>query len=568
MPERNDTSYSAWNPGVESEIPAPYRELETIYNSEHVYTRLDEIKQLVAETGLDALELVSFRPQRLVLHELIVRVNADIVVLEGEAEEDLGINFRTITNKIFERYIKPALPNIEQDYEALCAAIETITQGEIDSALARLQPPPLPEPTLWQRLMGIKPKSPVIQPSREEREFALIDDCLQRAQASDDETLSAVLRSLHSVLGAISRTRGFIGNDPQYLGHVCVLHATNHLASRHIGGSVGKLVDNAIKAENLALIPDAQKPVLISLKGASASGKSSLRPMLRQMLTELGIEEHGYGTISPDIWRKLLLDYDALGDSYKYAGRFTSHEVGVIDAKLDRYIRAKAKKRRSIPHLVVDRFRFDSFASEKISRVLHNTYVRYIDTMYMYFLVTPPEATVERGWQRGLERGRYKSVEDYLGHCVEAYSGMPKLLFKWLANDRPRFFFEFLDNRVARGQYPTLIARGSQGTMRIFDVEPLIDIERFKRINVAATTAEQVPARAEELSPDKNLGFLRQCIQRIEHVEFVDAHSGRTYLEAVSGKFMVCDDKVLQRERQNHVLQAILAAFAPALLED
>jgi hypothetical protein len=197
-----------------------------------------------------------------------------------------------------------------------------------------------------------------------------------------------------------------------------VRHACNYLGSREIGRKVGALVDSAIETEGYDRIADADKPILISLKGASAAGKSSLRPMLQKMMTQLGIEAQGYGTISPDIWRRMLIDYDALGDSYKYAGRFTSHEVNIIDTKLDHYIRAKADARKSIPHLMVDRFRFDSFASEKITRVLHRTYVRYIDTMYMYFVVTPPEATVERGWERGQARGRYKAVEDFLGHCI------------------------------------------------------------------------------------------------------------------------------------------------------
>ncbi len=37
------------------------------------------------------------------------------------------------------------------------------------------------------------------------------------------------------------------------------------------------------------------------------------------MIQELGIETDGYGTISPDIWRRILLDYDSLGAAYKYA---------------------------------------------------------------------------------------------------------------------------------------------------------------------------------------------------------------------------------------------------------
>ena len=108
-----DRTYSAWNPGIESEIPQAYRELETIYSPGNVYNSIDEVDELARETGLDPLELISFRPHRLVLHELIVRITADIVVLEGETEEDLGINFRNIARKLFSKYVIPKLMKIE-----------------------------------------------------------------------------------------------------------------------------------------------------------------------------------------------------------------------------------------------------------------------------------------------------------------------------------------------------------------------------------------------------------------------------------------------------------------------
>ena len=565
---RQNNIFSPWNPGIESEIPAAYRELETIYDSANVLTTLDEINQLIAETGLSAMELIRFRPERLVLHELIVRVTADIVVLEGETEEDLGINFRTITRRIFDHHIQPHLPEIVQSYDSLCQRIEALVQQELVHVIESLSPPKVVAPTFWQKITGKKAKPAAPQQTREEREFAVIDDYKTRQQQSRDELEITVFRSLHRVLGAIARTRGFIGNNAQYLAHICLLHACNSLCSRVIGRRVGELVSVAVEHEGYALIPDAKSPVLFSLKGASASGKSHLRPMLRSKMATIDIADDGYGTISPDIWRKLLLDYDSLGESYKYAGRFTSHEVSVIDARLDRYIRDKAKKSHSIPHLVVDRFRFDSFASEKIGRVLHNTYVRYIDTMYMYFIVTPPEATVERGWARGLERGRYKAVEDYLGHCVEAYEGMPKLLFKWLANKKPRFSFKFIDNSVPRGEVPILIARGSQGWMQIFEVEPLINIERYQRINIHATSAEQVAADADDLRVAKNLGFLRQCIRRIEHIEFVDRESDQSYLLIRSGKFNVVDRQLFERQLEQGSLREFILEVAPDLLNN
>ena len=557
--------YSAWNPGIESEIPAVYRELETIYDPANVFTTLEEVDQLAAETGLSPEELVSFRPHRLVLHELIVRITADIVVLEGETEEDLGINFRDIARRIFSHYVIPRLMQIEHAFDTIQTRVEEITRAELDAALARLDPVAAAPPGWWQRFRGARPKPAAASLSRQEREFEMINGFKQCGLTADSELEAAVYRSLYRVLGSIASTRGFVGRDVDYLARICVRHACNRLGSRDLGRRVGELVAAAIEAEGYALIPDAEIPVLISLKGASAAGKSSLRPMLRAMMAELGIDRQGYGTISPDIWRRLLLDYDALGEPYKYAGRFTSHEVNVIDNKLDHYIRAKAEQRHSIPHLVVDRFRFDSFASEKITRVLHKTYVRYIDTMYMYFIVTPPAATVERGWERGLARGRYKAVEDFLGHCVEAYAGMPKLLFKWLSNTRPKYFFEFLDNSVAKGTYPELIARGTQGAMQILRPGPLIDIERYQRINVLAATPAQVAAAA-DLAVAKNLGFLRQCIARIRRIEFVDIDSERAYLAIVSGRFEVTDDDLLRRNLADDTLREILESLAPDLL--
>ena len=100
----NQESYTAWNPGIESEIPVEYRELETIYNPANVFTTITQVKELATETGLVAEELISFRPHRLALHELIVRITADIVVLEGDTEEDLGINFRTIAKNLQQIY--------------------------------------------------------------------------------------------------------------------------------------------------------------------------------------------------------------------------------------------------------------------------------------------------------------------------------------------------------------------------------------------------------------------------------------------------------------------------------
>jgi hypothetical protein len=134
----------------------------------------------------------------------------------------------------------------------------------------------------------------------------------------------------------------------------------------------------------------------------------------------------------------------------------------------------------------------------------------------MYFVITPPEATVERGWKRGLERGRYKSVEDFLGHSVEAYEGIPKLLFKWLSHNQPKFIFEFF-----------------------------VNIERYQKINIKATTPAEVYSDTHKFVVERNLEFLKLCLSQIESVQFIDPNSNTTYLSSSNGCLKVEDANCL-----------------------
>ncbi len=328
-----------------------------------------------------------------------------------------------------------------------------------------------------------------------------------------------------------------------------------------IGQQLAPWIDEAIARKQYTRVCNTNAPTLISLKGASAAGKSSLRAMLKPRLRDQGIPSGNYATISPDIWRHFLLDYRSLGPAYKYAGRLTSNEVIVIDGKLDRYIRKKSEQSHALPHLLVDRFRFDSFSSENIGKILHGTYVKYVNELYMYFIVTPPEMTVERGWERALKSGRYKSVEDFLDHSVEAYSGMPGMLFKWLAYDKPVFRYEFLNNDVPKGTYPRCIAYGTQGEINIVDPVALVDIERYSKINIRAKSARQVYPEKAVLSADKNVGFLKQIVKNIPRVNFIDRATKIVYLRARNEVFSVEHPGLLTEKLKDEEIAQILSAI-------
>jgi hypothetical protein len=253
-----------------------------------------------------------------------------------------------------------------------------------------------------------------------------------------------------------------------------------------------------------------------------------------------------------------LLDYASLGPAYKYAGTLTGHELEIIDKKLDRHMARKAA-RGDVSHLLIDRFRFDSFVEGREPKRL---LTRFADLVYMFFIVTPPEMTVERAWTRGLQVGRYKAVEDLLAHNVEAYTGMPELFFTWALDTRRRVHFEFLDNSVPDGRRPLTIAFGWNGEMTIVDIKRILDIDRFRKINIRAQRPEDVYA-GQDLAPERNVEFLLRCARLIPVINLADRATGCIYARLEQGRWVWRDEEALARVMVDPDARAGIAALRP-----
>jgi hypothetical protein len=258
-----------------------------------------------------------------------------------------------------------------------------------------------------------------------------------------------------------------------------------------------------------------------------------LRPLQKKLAGDIGVEWGDFALISPDIWRKQLLDYGSLGPAYKYAGAFTGEEVQIVDSKLDRHM-AHKNRRGDMSHLLIDRFRFDSFAPDS-DEAGSNLLTRFGQTVYLFFVITPPDLLVERAWKRGLEFGRYKAVDDTLAHAVEAYSGIPNVFFIWVRRSDKKIRFEFLDNTVPFGERPRTVAFGDNSTFNVLDVANMLNIERFARINVNASSPASLYTNRNLLTAEHNTAFLQRCIGEFRNVNFVEQATGRIYLHIESG---------------------------------
>lgn len=554
-----------WHPGLQSQIPASLLPLATVYRPEYVTTTLRQARELADLTGLPMEELVAFRPERLVVHELLTRVTADFSVEDGQKTEDLGINFRRMTEVILTRHIAPHMAQIREAHEVLRTKLFNTVVTLLDHGLQDAAPATAPpRGGFWSRLTsGGHRASPPVEETGS-RDMRVIHRWEAQSRTAADPAQRAAAAALARVAGAMHTRHGRLWGDRALIAAVATDLACNDYGSEEIGRGIEPYVRRAAQAEGYRLLPVQDQPVVMNTKGASAAGKSTLRPLQRALAARIGVSWQDFALISPDIFRKFLLDYATLGAAYKYAGALTGHELQIVDHKLDRYMARKAE-RGAMSHLLIDRFRFDTFAPAS-DVAGSNLLTRFGSLVYLFFLITPPDATVERAWKRGLEVGRYKAVDDLLAHNIEAFAGVPEVFFTWALAGGKKVHYEFLDNSVALGEQPRTVAFGWNGEMNVLDVRGLLDIDRYRKINVDAQNAREVYPGAQEMAPERNTRFLAQCVQRLAAVNFADRDSGRIYLRTEGGRMAWADPQALATAITDAETRAGIAAVAPQAL--
>ncbi len=549
-----------WNPGLDSQIPRDFLPLSTMFRPENVSTTFEEAHELAAFCGLKPQDVVAFRPERLIVHELLIRVTADLSVPDGPNYEDLGINLRGMVARILEKYITPDMDALKARHDELRLEAARRIADALSEHMGIRRPPTAQtesRPSLLARLFGVsdnKRKAAKPRPPADP-----VGEWKRQAAESDDPFERACLEALAKVAGAIIGHRGRLMGDHDMITGLAVGLVANGYGSSRLGEAIEPYIRKAAEGEGYRFLPPQDRPVVMNVKGASASGKSTIRPQQRRLAGQFGIAWEDFALISPDYWRKFLVDYESLGDAYKYGAMLCGHELEIVDKKLDRYMAEKAA-RGPIPHLLIDRFRFDSFTVESGRDVDSPLLTRFGDLIFLFFMITPPDATVERAWIRGLKTGRYKAVDDLLYHNIEAYTGIPQLFFSWASVTQKRIHFEFLDNSVPEGERPRTVAFGWNEAMTILDVKYLLDIERYRTVNIEARSPQEVYDEA-KMAPELNTGFLEACAERIPAINFADYETGRIYGRLEQGQWTWRDPERVAKGFDDPDTRAGLAAI-------
>ena len=314
--------FGPWNPGIGSDLPRALLPLSTMFRPENVATSLESALELSDFCGIAPHALVAFRAERLIVHELLVRVTADLCVPDGPNDQDLGINFRAMAATILERYIAPHRARFSARLEEVRQDASAVIERELSRDLF-----PGSKGTVAKdgrrpllRWLGIGRATAARAPSREAagaRERDAVAAWRQAYGTSDSPLDRACYDALIRLVTAVTGRRGRLVGDKALISNLAVTLVCNGYGSEVIGQAIDPCIREAAAGEGYRLLPRQDKPTVMNVKGASASGKSTVRPLQRSLAERLDLPWDDFAVISPDIWRKFLLGYDALGAAYK-----------------------------------------------------------------------------------------------------------------------------------------------------------------------------------------------------------------------------------------------------------
>ncbi|MEO0328936.1 MAG: hypothetical protein AAF217_10110, partial [Pseudomonadota bacterium] len=460
-------------------------------------------------------------------------------VADGPEYEALGLSLRGMVHKLFKNHFEEELEIFQNEHDKLIStARKTMLQ------LLDCEPPVEEQPVSlawYKRLFSPGTKSKIPASMGVEDHDTIIDRKIECAIADEDYLMRACGRALQTIINAFRGKQGFLPRDSEMLVEAAIILFSNSYGAEQIRSSMTEQFFRAAEMEGFTRLPVQREPVVFNVKGASAAGKSTIRPQQRELAQRLGIPWDTFALVSPDYWRKYLLDYESLDADHKYGAMLTGRELEIIDRKLDEYMAQKAEA-GAMSHLLIDRFRFDSFSISDRSGSGSNLLSRFGERIFLFFMITPPEETVERAWKRGLSTGRYKAVDDLLYHNVEAYTGMPQLFFSWALSDK-KVHWEFLDNDVSLGTQPRCAAFGWNDEMIVLDISVLANIDKFRDINIEATAPEEVHKKSLH---KHSFDFLLQCTDRLSVLSFANFESSEICAQMKNGKWLWCDHDYIE----------------------
>ena len=316
-----DCSAGPWNPGIRSQMTRELLTRSTIFRLENVFHDLKWALEFRDVTGLPLEDLAIFRPERLALHALLAQVTADYEVPDPEHASigSLGTTLRRMARTLATQVIDESQAEINKMYAKMRKDLETLISAELSASFgSRLTEPKMesggPSRGLWAWLRRSRAiEVPADRGAELEAHERILCRWAERATDLDMELNSAAFRALLNLASAIRVQHGRILGEKTFLAALATDLACNELGAKVVSRFLEPRIRTAAQQAGFRRLPAQARPVAMVTKGASASGKSTMRPLQRKLAARMGLSWDDFALVSPDIWRRILLDFDTLG---------------------------------------------------------------------------------------------------------------------------------------------------------------------------------------------------------------------------------------------------------------
>lgn len=501
---RGFSTFHAWSPPVEAKVPSHILKHATVYQSENTLLSSDHLKKLCLATGKSPMEHIAYTPTRMAWQQTIFHTNTHV---QFETPKE----FHEKVEILYHQHVTPALEELEQTLRQHYA--DTFAQTEVRVAHLKAHKG-APRGSLWNNFALLK--------NRREKGEVILNN-----QAYFDRVL--ITMSAHEVYNATARA------------------ITDRLLL--------PLLHQGIAAKGFSLLPTfptGNKVLLVH--GAPGTGKSVAWKQFRKQLEKSGVSWSDVQKINADWYRPLLLRKNDLpAESQLYYEHLTNDELcGMTAVLFNQYI---TQPDMPNPHAIIEHPFPSEMMTYKASRANYGGKPCHSDVK-MVFMVAPPDEVVQRVFSRaecgnpctGMGKGRYATVADILARYRNA---LEELVPALLVAKQNNVAFEIIDKNVPLGAACPTIATGDfkTGVLRIMDVEGLLRMPRYGRINKSASSPEALYFGYDKEQPD--LGWFFTLKDLMGTVEFVDQETLHTYAILHKGKCTVSDEALLKEKSQN-----------------
>ena len=208
----------------------------------------------------------------------------------------------------------PEIADLQDLYDSQLAESQAYIKQQLEEQIfPDLLTAPEAKSVSWlSNLFGSKRKPAKSAAWSDPKELSALAYWQSELEKTDQPENKHCLFALIKVVNALFANRGRAGNDLDMIMLLTVNYVSNPIGAEVVSQWITPRFDVAAEQEGFRKLPLQKKPVVMNVKGASASGKSTIRPQQQQLADKLGIAWQDFALISPDYWRKYPVSYTHL----------------------------------------------------------------------------------------------------------------------------------------------------------------------------------------------------------------------------------------------------------------